>query len=744
MSKPGAPNNQQYTKMPNPQSVAAKVIQDGRVLEQTVTTTLTAVDKPKDDDSIKGWWIELDDPGRTFVDSVPRKPTKPDVAGTYGPGRFIIVPLDSGGIPMRDREEQMSIIGPQTQGVVMNNGYRPLTNFGQQSNQQIPTHNSNSPIIIQPPQPPTPPAQSEMGSDFMRMMMANKAAEEDRKERELAERKRIDEEHRKEEDRKKAEKEEERKREDKQKEEERKREDAKREDERLREEKKREDERLREEKKREDEKSRLERISEEEKSHNRKLEVLRVELEAKKLEDERKREEKEALIRIEQNKKDDELKRLLLERENDRKAEQQRRDEEYRRDREEREDKYRRDKEDREERDRKDRDKRDEQERKDKLAKEENDRKEREERDRREKEERKRYEDEIARREEKIRQDKKDQRDLMMHIGGIILPVILPVIADRLKKDEPIEPPPPYIPTPQQDNTPVLMHMIERLEDKLESRDNRGSQEDIDDRSPPSSTEESMQILRMGMELGRGSVPKEEKKEDLLDKIVALAPVLMPMMANMKLGAAQAQQTQQVNPNHQIAQQNQHLMLQQQQLIQANQQLAAQAQSQNNRLQSAREVQSHTQKKKPSRDELDESMDASDRDIKTSQQVAAQANNNNVTVNSAGEKVNSSGEKVYTESEVQQLFSSSFDQILTNPDTMAAVIKRDPHKYGPAVMELVTKHGSELMMAMNTPVQFQQEQTQNPDPMIEATNNEQSVQDHNQREDIQNPDDGKV
>lgn len=515
--------NQKLTalKMPNPNAVAQQVVGQGKVLKQVVQTTLQTDEKDKTPDNKPSkWWIRRNDLHRTFIDEVFEKPTPPQLLEICGPGSWIITPFKQNGEEDRSSEEIMQV-GTQNKQI-------PNIQAGQMSNQML------------PPPPPPPPSGN---NDFMSMMMANKALEEEKRVKDLEERRR-------EEDQRRRDREDEIRRE-------KQREEARKDEENRKEEARKREAEEKEEKRKEEERQREIKRKDEEDKHRRELEIKKLEIESKRAEDERKaeekrreeeqrreelrraekkeREDKEEQWRREQAAKEDQWRKEQAQRREEREEAARKADEQWRKEqaqrREEREEENRR----REEAERRDRQRSDDM-RRELAEKERADKAEREER--RLEEERKRTEE--IRRQTEIQSDNKFK---MFELITNTASTLLPQLGGLIKKD----PPPPQV----DGNILLLEEMRRDREERREERERErdverarniysnsdyGDNNDSDDDDRQSPLEETMSLLRLGMDLGKG---KEEKKDDgILEKIVGALPLIAQSLGALKLNSA--------------------------------------------------------------------------------------------------------------------------------------------------------------------------------------------------------------
>jgi hypothetical protein len=628
-------------KMTSPNALAQHAISTGKVVKQQVTTTLQTDDKEQSQDKTpRKWWIRKDDLHRTFLDEVYGEPPQPpQLSELYGAGGYLICPIDEKGEEDKSKERKITVGGQ------MRNQIPSL----------IPTPAPQVQSMTQniPPPPPPPPAGQ---SDFMQIMMANKAIEEERRSREVEEKRRDEE-------RRKMDREEEIKRElakeVARKEEERLKDEKRKEEERLKEEKRKEEEKLRDEKRKEEERLREAKKEEEEAKHRRELELKKIELEGKRIEEDRKRDEERRLEEKRREEREESARRAREEKEEQWRKEMQIRREEREAEDRRREEQWRREREAREESERKERMRleelriaREDVERKEtrraeelRLQMIEQERKDRIEREDRRLEEQRRHADEQRRYMDLQASGKTETLKIITGAATTLLPILM----EKFKSEPP---PPPFIPPPPVDNTPYILEAIRSIKEdsrpqrRYEEEDLEGYLEASD--SKQSSLEEAMSILKLGIDLGKGN---EEKKEEggLLEKMIANAPMIASALGALKLGQQAPQaapRPPQAPPRPQVQPQAAPRQQQQQQMPTPPSQMEG---------------------------------------------------------------------RHYTEQEVEQIFNGTIDAVFSDAEAMRAQILSNPSKYGPAVLKLVNEHGMELMSIMNnTPSgdDTQQEETE--------------------------------
>lgn len=693
-------------KMPNVNNLASHAITSGNRLKQVVSTTLETEDKEVPADKTpKKYWIRKDDIHRTFLDEVfGEPPGPPQLAEIWGSGGYLITPLNEAGDEDRTQERKIMV--------------------GGMTRQQIPSLN---PIIQQAPTMQTPPSPPPTNgtSDFMQIMMANKAIEEERRAREVEE-KRRDEERRKiereeeikrEQARELAKKEEERDREEKRKEEERLKDEKRKEEERIRDEKRKDDERVKEEKRKEEERLREAKREEEELKHRREMELKKIELESKKLEEdrrreeekkneERRREEREEAARKAREEREEQWRKELQLRKEEREAEDRRREEDRRRDREAKEESERKERLrleelrlQREESERKEtrrleemRMQREEQDRKDRLAREEQWRmqeemrrkEEREREELRRKEERER--EEIRREEAKEREERRleesrryadeqrryaeEQKRLIEQQATsrtetlkIITGTATTLLPVIMDKFRSEPPPPPYIPPPPPDNTPYILDAIRSIKDDRRAPVRGVFDDDEEEYEQESRGTSSVEEAMSILKLGMELGKGNEEKEEKGGLLEKMISAA-PMVAQA-LGALklgqQAPAPPQAPPRPQMP--------------------PPRAPRPQQQMQQMPQPQQMQQQQAPA----------------PQQQITTPENMNG---------------RHYSEAEVEQIFSGTMDAVFSDADAMRAQILSNPSKYGPAVMKLVSEHGMELMNIMQGSTPQEQEPPQ--------------------------------
>lgn len=716
----------QNGKIPGTSSATASAVNSGRVAEQVTTTSFQLKDPPKPQAYSK-YWVRKNDQYKSFKEEMYKIdgfPSPPEIQKKFGPGEWIITPLDQDEKEVKSDARLIVIEGSigTVAGAEMSIPLKTIPTQPQQMSQL----------------PPPPPPPSELASVLLESRIASEAeekrrareneeeakrrqrAEQDRLEQEkIANDKRISLEEAKLNAQIEANKQTELAR-------------VRIEQERIEREEKRRierEERLELEKAERERRSqeKAEKIEEEERKHRRELELKASEERAKLAE----KEEKDRKERAEREARREELE-ATIRRE---KAEREEKDRKDRVDKEDRERKDRQDREDRERKEKAEREEREAKERREKEDREARERREREDREARDRKERIEAENQRAEREEKARKDameleqrrleredkerkeridaeerriareKEDSKQRTEFIMSLVTPAIAfasstiaPIIVEKLK-DSPKPPPPP----PMQDSRSD--YVIEKLRD-IESKVDRTSEDsyrrsrhdeydDDDDensnRSQPndsqSAIEEKLSWMRLGQ--AQGGVKKDDSLMGKFEKYI-------PMM----LGAVANKQPQQQKPKPQQAQQAQ------QERPALTQEIDKEALE---RMIAQREQAAYEHG-------LREQMAAT--------QEFRQERENDGTQNH--QEIQDSEDPQIPRSQVGQIVEKVISDTFSDSDKIFEILQSDPARYGPALKRLVTERGMELM-ALQEAMEPPQQEYQDPQITEEEQNLENAI-----------------